>query len=332
MNEFKLMSAGRQPAIISETPPADFDFRKLPGARLLSATGDFGRMIFQHFKGDGFNIWFSSYRMKQTVKFMGGSDAPVLELHIHYTNNFFTGWAGLNSGLMHHRQYQMSFVPFVETIGEFTAGQQYDTFDIHFYREMLEPYAAYCPRLGRFLENVDRGTPANMLDVVLFLTPGMEQAIHEILSYSMFDGIAAAFFKRKVEDLLVHMVYHLSSLENAPRFDEAEIRKAEEAKKIILSDLSIFDSVEILARKVGTTEAKLQLAFKHLYGITVGRFSKDERMKKAHDMLMYTNEILLAIALYVGYNDAGNFSTAFKNHFGYSPGHVQKRMRYKGGH
>lgn len=327
MAEFSIITPGGEPLQIVEGFPDDSKIKKLIGARTISASGKFGRMLFQHVKGEGFDIWFSSYQVNQRIRFMGGSDDPVLEFHSHYTNTFSTGWTGFGERGMHHRQYQLSFAPFIETTGEFPVGQRYDTFDIHFYRQILEPYVSYCPRLGKFLESVDRGKAAQMLDLVLFLTPGMEQAIAEILTYSMHDDLAPAFFKRRVDDLLVHMVYHLGCLDKAPQFQQEEIRKAEHAKKIIISDFSVYDSVEALARKVGTTEPKLQLVFKHVYGVTVGKFSKDERMKKAHDLLMYTNEILISIALMVGYNDAGNFSTGFKNHFGYSPGHVQKRLK-----
>jgi AraC-like DNA-binding protein len=294
---------------------------------MFSAKGDFGKMAFQHFGGEGFDIWFSSYRISKPVKFYGGTDDPLLEFHCHYTSSFYAGWNGLTQAPMRHRQYQISFAPSIETSGEFPGAKQYDTFDIHFYRPILEPYVNFCPRLGKFLEKVDAGKPANMLDLITFLTPGMEQAIMEIMSYNLFEEWTGSFFTRRVQDLLVHMVYHLGTMDKAPKFDQADIDRAEQVRKIILDDFSVFDSVEILARKVGTAEAKLQLTFKHLYGVTVGKFSKDERMKKAHDLLFFTKEILLSVALSVGYNDAGNFSTAFKNHFGYSPGHVQKRMK-----
>jgi len=329
MAEFKIFTMQQEPLQIVPGLPADFKGNLLPASKALSTSGKFGKMVFQHFGGEGFDIWFSSYRINERIKFFGGADDPVLELHCHYTNTFDTGWEGLGERPMHHRQYQLSFVPFIETKGEFAPGKQYDTFDIHFYRPILEPYVSFCPRLGKFLENVDRGKPASMLDIVTFLTPGMEQAINEILSYNMYDELAGAFFKRRVEDLLVHMIYRLASLDKAPQFDQVELTKAQQVKKIIESDFKIYDSVEILARKVNTTEQKLQLSFKHCYGMTVGKFSKDERMKNAQRILMDTNETLLSVAISVGYNDPGNFSTAFKNHFGYSPGHVQKRMKKK---
>ena len=307
--------------------PEELKSRKLAGAELMMAKGLFGHMIFQHFKGDGFDIWFSNYRMKKPVTFFGGSDDPLLEFHTQYTNYFSGNWKGLGAVNRYNKQYQLTFAPEVETVGEFPSGKPCDTFDIHFYKEILQPYAAFCPRLGRFLEKVDNNKTANLLEVVRFLSPGMEEAINAMINYSMHDGLAGRFFNSRVPELLVHMVYHIGLIDKLPEFDQEEIRKAQEAHKIILADFSIYDRVDQLARKVGTTEAELQMAFKHRFGTTVAKFSKEARMKKAHEILLSGNDILLSVALMVGYNDPGNFSTAFKNYFGYSPGHIQKRFK-----
>jgi len=44
-----------------------------------------------------------------------------------------------------------------------------------------------------------------------------------------------------------------------------------------MADFERYDTVEELPRKVGGTEMALQLAFKHLYGMTVSRFSRAAR-------------------------------------------------------
>lgn len=130
-----------------------------------------------------------------------------------------------------------------------------------------------------------------------------------------------------MHELLILLVHHLSLLDKLPQPDPEEVKKALDARRIILEDFSIYDSVETLARKVGTTEAKLQMTFKQVYGTTVGKFSREERLKKAHQILETKNEMLLTVALAVGYNDLGNFSTAFKQYFGYSPGSIRKRLK-----
>jgi len=327
MNEFRILSPGKEEIVIVPALPAELNGHRLAGADALIAKGQFGRMLFQHFKGEGFDIWFSNYRLKHPIKFYGGSDDPILEFHTHYINNFNAHWKGHYDSNRYNKQYQLTFMREVETLGEFPSIKPCDTFDIHFHKEILQPYAPYCARLGKFLENVENKRSTNLLEVVRFLSKGMEESIHAMINYSMFDGLAGQFFKGRVHELLVHMVYHIGQIDKLPGIDQAEIKKAEEAHKLILSNFSIYDNVEELASKVGTKEHKLQMAFKYRFGITVSKFSREERLKKAHEILMTENDILLSVALAVGYNDTGNFSTAFKNHFKYSPGHIQKRFK-----
>jgi AraC-like DNA-binding protein len=329
MNEFRITTTDREEISLQSVTEKQAGVHLLPGAERMLAKGRFGKMLFQHVAGEGFDIWFSNYRMLQPVKLIGGSDLAILEFHAHYSNPFPTAWKGLGDGQLQHRQYQISYVPWVETEGLFPQGQSCDTFDIHFHREILQPYAEFCPRLGHLLEDVERRRPASMLEVVRFLSPGMEEAMRSMLNYAMHEGLLLQYFKGKVHELLVNMVHQVGLIDSMPTLSAAEIRHAEQAMKIILSDFSVYDSVEQLARKVGTSEHRLQMAFKYVYGTTVGKFSKEERMKRAHQILSETNEILLSVALSIGYNDPGNFATAFRNHFGYTPGTLQKRKKFR---
>lgn len=327
MNEFRILTKEKEPIEIVQTLPEGLKLHHLCGANQMMARGNFGHMVFQHFKGEGFDIWFSNYRIKGPLRFFGATDDPVLEFHTQFSNNFSAAWRGLGMVNEYHRQYQLTFMPHVETMGEFPSGKPCDTFDVHFHREILQPYAAYCPRLGYFLEEVENKKTTNLLEVVRFLSPGMEEALNAMINYNMHEGLAGQFYKGRVHELLVNMVYHIGLLDKIPEFDPAELVKAEEARKIIVSNFAVYDTVEQLAAKVGTKEHKLQLAFKYRFGITVAKFSREERLKKAHQLLATENDILLAVALAVGYNDTGNFSTAFKNYFKYSPGHIQKRIK-----
>jgi len=327
MDEFRIITKERNEILMVEALNEELTKYRLPGAMSWKASTDLGKMLFHHFAGEGYDIWFSNYLMKQDTILMGKSDRSVLELHTHFTNSFQSIWNGFNEEGRFDRQYDLTYVPDVDTTGIFRKGLHYDTFDIHFHKEMLHPYSSYSPRLMQFLENVEKGKPARLCNIVRLLTPEMEECIRGILRYAYHDGLAERFIKGRVDELLILLVHHLSLLDKLPEPDPEERRKAGEVYKIIISDFSVYDSVETLARKVCTTEAKLQMAFKQVYGTTVGKFSREERLKKAHEVLMNTNEMLLTVALMVGYNDVGNFSTAFKQFFGYSPGHIRKRMK-----
>lgn len=328
MDEFRIITAEKNELAIVHAVHRDQLKFKLPCAESWITKGDFGYMLFNHFKGNGFDIWFSNYKIKKSVKLTGKSDNSVLELHTQYINSFPAKWNEFVSNV-HPKQYELTFTPDADTEAEFTGGLQYDTFDIHFDKQTLQQYAEFSPRLDCFLNDVEKSKASQLLNTVRFLTPAMEEVIRSILLYTYDDRLANRFIDGRVHEFLILFIHQLGLLDKMPQLDPVAKKKAEEVMKIILSDFSVYDSVEVLARKVGTTETKLQMAFKQLYGVTVGKFSREERLKKAHEVLISENDILLSVALMVGYNDAGNFSTAFKNYFGYSPGHIQKRLKHQ---
>lgn len=327
MNELRILTDRGEERIILHELRVELKKYKFTGAQSMMTSGDFGQMLFHHFKGINFDIWYRNYMITNAVKLIGRSDDPLLEFHTAYNNHFSSKLNDFTAGSSCNKQYQLTYAPYVDTVAEFNNKGRYDTFDIHFYKEILYPYAEVCPMLANFLNSVENKRSVQLLNLVRILTAEMEECIRGILTYSKREQLAARFYEGKVHELLIHLVDHIGLIDKLPELDKQLCRKAEEARKIILSDFSVYDTVEELARKVVTTEAKLQLAFKRMFGTTVAKFSRQERLKKAHAILSTENEILLSVALMVGYPDPGNFSTAFKNYFKYSPGHIQKRAK-----
>lgn len=162
--------------------------------------------------------------------------------------------------------------------------------------------------------------------LIPFWSLGMERSVKAFFNSPLNEPLAGRYLYARVVDLLIQMSHHIQQVHEI-KVDNVSRQYAEKARQIIIDDLSIYDTVEQVARKVGVSEAELQLAFKLRFGMTVGKFSKDERMKFAHEMLEKTGDILLSVALSVGYNDPGNFSVAFKNYYGYSPGYIQRKKK-----
>lgn len=136
--------------------------------------------------------------------------------------------------------------------------------------------------------------------------------------------LADRFVYARVVDLILQLVQEVIEIRTKPITSKAVAEIAEKARELILEDLSVYDTIGQIADKIGVSNKKLQHAFKQRFGLTIGKFSKEERMKHAHHLLETTDDILLSIAMAVGYNDTGNFSVAFKNQFGYSPGAAQR--------
>lgn len=74
-----------------------------------------------------------------------------------------------------------------------------------------------------------------------------------------------------------------------------------------------------LANQFGTNEFKLKYGFKQLYGTSVFRFLKNERMAKAKVLLENTSLPIKTIAQMCGYLNASHFSKDYRIAFGVSP-------------
>ncbi|MCK0134174.1 helix-turn-helix domain-containing protein [Arenibacter sp. S6351L] len=99
-----------------------------------------------------------------------------------------------------------------------------------------------------------------------------------------------------------------------------DIEMIHSIKKYIVAHLneSIPDILD-LAHTMGTNEYKLKNGFKELYGMTVFQFIKDQRLRKAHTLIQYTNKKIGYIARSVGFKQGNHLAREFKKRYGYTP-------------
>ena len=80
-----------------------------------------------------------------------------------------------------------------------------------------------------------------------------------------------------------------------------------------------------LSRKLATNPHKLQKAFKHVFGIPIGKYKKTAFMEYARQLLLNTDHSIDEIAMLLGYGAQSNFTSAFKDHFGWPPGWMRRQ-------
>ena len=79
-----------------------------------------------------------------------------------------------------------------------------------------------------------------------------------------------------------------------------------------------------LAFMEGISVYKLEAGFVLLYEQTVQQFIKVQRMEKAKELLLQTNEPVKAIAAHCGYKSDTSFHRAFKKYSCYTPDDFRK--------
>lgn len=94
-------------------------------------------------------------------------------------------------------------------------------------------------------------------------------------------------------------------------------------KKIIESKVHSTLKLEEIAFLCNMSLSTFKRHFTSEYNISPGKWLKEERLKKAKQMLENTKLKPSEIYLDFGYNNLSNFSIAFKNEFGFNPSEVK---------
>jgi len=91
------------------------------------------------------------------------------------------------------------------------------------------------------------------------------------------------------------------------------------ARTHLLKSLATTLLMSDLEKLTGTNSKQLNNAFKKCAGVTVYEYLREERMKEARNLIKQTNLSIQDIAYQVGFTESANFSTAFKQRFGFTP-------------
>ncbi len=88
-------------------------------------------------------------------------------------------------------------------------------------------------------------------------------------------------------------------------------------------------TISTLARRVGSNECYLKQWFRQQTGMTIGEYIREQRMKKALEMIETGKYSITATAFFVGYSNPGHFSEAFKKFYGHLPSYYLPRATDK---
>jgi len=97
-------------------------------------------------------------------------------------------------------------------------------------------------------------------------------------------------------------------------------REALQLVKVLLEQTGEQFTIAQLVRKSGLNADKLKKGYRQLYGMPVHQYHLHHKMNAAKKLLGETTLHVDEIAYSLGYNDANNFSAAFKKITGMRPG------------
>lgn len=192
--------------------------------------------------------------------------------------------------------------------------------DIPFLRSLVEPSAASLPDP---LRSLLAGTPTDYFSMSVPGSPEMLAAA-EVLARR---GHCASFRHLEVQarsyELLYQFLRRLQELEGwrngRAKLTRADCERLEAARDFIERCFNQPLTVTRIARHAGMSETKLSGAFKERFGCTVMGYLTQTRMERSRRLLRDSDLAITQVALEVGYEHSGNFSTAFRRMYGITP-------------
>ena len=106
-----------------------------------------------------------------------------------------------------------------------------------------------------------------------------------------------------------------------------ELKMARKLAKEIIKDPSKDYTLEELSKKAFLSQAKLQEAFKLMYGHTVTEYIRNVRLEAARDLISHSDLNISQIVYSIGFSSRSYFSKIFKDKYNISPSKYMKQLR-----
>ncbi len=111
------------------------------------------------------------------------------------------------------------------------------------------------------------------------------------------------------------------------KLSSTDVLKIREVRDFFMDNLEKdFPPIKELALEFGTNAFKIKYGFKELYGVSVFRFIRNERLRKAKMLVQGSNISFKKITQLCGFKSVPSFSSTFKSEFGYTPKELRKKF------
>jgi AraC-like DNA-binding protein len=317
------------------SPDGPLDFRPglpdgfagplLRGASAYSAKANAAEIIVQDLQGDGYAIRLLIARVVKRVTGIGQIPFRGLYSNLMIKNSIRKEIGSI--GKFHIRQDQLScyFTSPTACKVKFEKSEEYHSIDIFYSPALLEELLPYFPELNNVLQT---GEPGMMLrNKMLWTVPSMKEITTQLLNCPYDDSTRQFYFDLKVREFLYQILEHTYKRKpDQLSFTPWEIKKIHDARDILNNHISKKPPlIKWLSKQVALNEYKLKVGFRQYFNSSIFEWLLDKKMQHAKDLILTTNKPVKEVSILVGYPLTTNFITAFRKHFGMTPGTLRRK-------
>ncbi|MEL6917017.1 MAG: AraC family transcriptional regulator [Bacteroidota bacterium] len=158
------------------------------------------------------------------------------------------------------------------------------------------------------------------------MTLEMYTIINEILNCNREGFFKRIFLESKVISLLLLQLEQIISFNTTQVYKglrKGDVEKMYAVKELLDVNFKKVDTLNSLAKKVGTNEYTLKKGFKELFGVSVFQYWKGLRLETAKIVLLEEGLSVQEVSRRVGYKNPQHFTSAFKKQFGVVPSAIK---------
>jgi len=160
-------------------------------------------------------------------------------------------------------------------------------------------------------------------------TPSIQRCIYDLFHIQRQGTMKRLYAESKTMELIA-LIAQEGSSDGAKELKIAlsadDVRKLDEAKKLVMLRLDQPLTLRELGNLVGMNEYKLKKGFREVYGMTIFELVRQERMKLALQLMDAEGMNVSETAAWLGYSNMSNFTAAFRKQYGVNPSQYMKEL------
>jgi AraC-like DNA-binding protein len=290
------------------------------------ARGDFGTILIEEFGVGPCTVRLFTLRTIKKLSLTISTQSPAICARIATRSNWHFSLGAAHEIKMIEGQYTLYRLNGNKEKILFDKGKEYKSFDVIFPVSKFEGVQHKFPGIDEYIDTSRDGSmfymrkPGSISAEIMDVIRGIPECPYA-------DELREFYLKNKLELLIFLMV--TLAFKNEPEEDEptsAEVEAVQAAQKIILTDITLHQSIPVIARQVKLNEYRLKYVFRRIYKTGIFEYLLQARMEEARRLLIQTDLSLRVIAEKTGYQRESSFIGAFKKYFTYTPGSVRKHM------
>ena len=292
----------------------------MPESSVISLHAGWADMHFHNYNREKYAMFLNCYDVYADRDTHVQSGEQTIEFSMMLHNDVFNHLGGLNPGKISKGSFNITYLPFVDSLTKLEKGQFYCSLDIHLKELFVNELRIDFPELMEpFLNARANKSHKRLFPYYAQATIFMQDVIHSILASLSKGQQYLPLVDKDVEALIAHGLAYNPEVDLA-HLNMERLQLMNEVYHKIINNPSKFPGTEVLRELAQTNSTTLNNLFKQTFNITMKQCWIRFRMDRALYMVVHEREKLITdIADILGYSCLENFSKAFSGIFKHSP-------------